>query len=110
MNNFIQRGRVVSAVAPYALASGDAAKIGSLFGVAAGNAVAGAEVELSREGVFDLKALPSDVGAVGAKMYWNDTERVTTTAVGGNLLIGVLMHPKSGLEPTARVLLDGAVR
>lgn len=110
MKNFIQRGRVISVVAPYALASGEGAKVGAIFGVAAGAAVSGASVELSREGVFDLAAITPDIGAVGAKMYWNDAERRATTSVNGNRLIGVLAQPKTGQDVTAQVLLDGAVR
>lgn len=110
MKNYIQRGHVLSAIAPYPLASGEGAKIGTLFGVACGAALAGASVELCREGVFELAAVSADAGGIGAKVYWNDTERRITTTANGNLLVGALVQPKSSLISTAQVLLDGAVR
>ena len=110
MKNFVQRGGVISAVAPYALLSGDGAKIGSLFGIACGDAAIGAPVELARHGIFELKALSSDAGVAGAKVYWDDTNRRLTTMLGGNILVGCLAEAKSNGQSTAAVLLDGALR
>lgn len=110
MKNFVQRGDVVSAVAPYALASGDGAKVGGMFGVACGNAANGSPVEISRHGIYDLAAVAADTGAVGAKIYWDDTARKLTTTVSGNTLVGCLVWEKANGEATARVLLDGTVR
>lgn len=110
MKNFVQRGDVISAVAPYALASGDGVKVGALFGVACGSAASGAPFELSRHGVYDLAAAAADTGVVGAKMYWDDTARKLTTTVSGNALVGCLVWDKANGEATARVLLDGVAR
>jgi predicted RecA/RadA family phage recombinase len=110
MKNFVQRGNVISAIAPYALTGGQAAKIGTLFGVACGDAASGAQVELDRGGVFDIAAVTAETATTGAKIYWDDTARRLTTTVSGNTLVGCLVAPKSGTDSTARVLLDGAVR
>jgi predicted RecA/RadA family phage recombinase len=110
MKNFVQSGSMISAIAPYALMSGQGAKVGSLFGVAAIDAAAGASVELAREGVFDIAAAPTDVGNPGAKVYWDDTARRATTTASGNTLIGALTGAKIAADVTARVLLDGALR
>lgn len=110
MKNFVQSGRVISAIAPYALTSGQGAKVGALFGVASADAANAAPVELVREGVFDLAAVTADTGVVGAKMYWDDTAHRATTTATNNTLIGCLTAAKSGSDATARVLLDGVIR
>lgn len=110
MKNFLQRGEVITIPAPYPLFSGQAAKVGSIFGVASGDAALGAAVELKRKGVFDLAAVAADTGATGAKVYWDDSARRITTTEGSNILVGCLSESKSSLSTTARVMLDGAMR
>lgn len=110
MKNFIQRGDVISAVAPYALASGDGVKVGALFGVACSSAANGAPFELSRYGVYDLAAVAADTGSVGAKMYWDDAARKLTTTATNNILVGCLAQAKANGDTIAQVLLDGVVR
>lgn len=110
MKNFVQHGDTIPVTAPYALASGDGCLIGALFGVAAAAAANGAPVEIVTEGVFDITALSTDTGSVGAKMYWDNAAKRLTTTVGSNVLVGVLVAAKSGTDTTARVRLDGATR
>lgn len=110
MKNFVQRGQVITAVAPYALTSGQGVKVGALFGVASSHAAANTEVEVGREGVFELAAVTSETGATGTKIYWDDTARRLTNMAGGNLLVGALARQKTGVEQTAYVLLDGGIR
>lgn len=110
MKNFVQNGDVISVLAPYTVASGQGVLVGALFGVAATDAGNGASVEIKREGVFDITALPADAGAVGAKVYWDNTNRRMTVTAGSNTLVGALATAKLASETTARVLLDGAVR
>lgn len=110
MKNFVQSGKTVSVLAPYALTSGAGALVGSLFGVAAAAAANGAAVELAREGVYDLVAVSADTGSVGAKVYWDNTNKRITTTSSGNTLVGALAAAKGNGETTARVLLDGVIR
>lgn len=97
-------------LAPYPLTSGQAAKIGVIFGVASGDAATGTAVELKRKGVFDLTAVAADTASTGAKVYWDDSARRVTTTAGSNTLVGCLSESKSGLSTTARVILDGVIR
>lgn len=106
MKNFVQEGDVITVAAPYALASGDGALVGSLFGVATNAAVSGANVELIIEGVVMLKALGTDTGAVGTKMYWDNTNKQLTTTATSNSLVGVLTVAKTGGQTTATVRLN----
>jgi predicted RecA/RadA family phage recombinase len=108
MKNFVQAGNIITAVAPYALASGDGALVGSIFGVATNAAASGAPVELFVDsGVVTLSAVTADVGAVGTKMYWDNTAKKLTITLTANSLVGVLTVAKSGTDTTATVRLNG---
>lgn len=107
MKNFVQEGDVIAVPAPYTLASGDGALVGSLFGIASHNAIAGASVELQIEGVVRLSTLATDTGAVGTKMYWDNTNRRATVTAAGNSLIGALTFPKGAGDSLSFVRLNG---
>lgn len=110
MKNFVQPGGIVTVSAPYALTSGMAVLVGSLFGVAAADAANGAPVEIKLQGVFDITALTADAGGVGTKMYWDAVNKRLTITAAGNTLVGCLTAAKGGTDTTARVYLDGTVR
>lgn len=108
MKNFVQAGDTISLVAPYAVVSGDGVLVGNLFGVAVADAANAAAVEVVVVGVFDINALSTDTGSVGALMYWDNTNRRTTTTATANELIGVLTKAKASGEATARIRLNAA--
>ena len=108
MRNYVQPGDIVTVAAPYALASGDGALVGALFGVAAATYASGfADAEIKTTGVFDLKAEAAATGAVGTKAYWDDAAKQVTSTVGTNKLIGVYTAAKAASQTTARVRLNG---
>lgn len=107
MKNSIQDGDVLALAAPYAVASGGGALIGSIFGVAV-TALANAEV-----GSFQLKGvynLPKATGAatLGAKAYWNDTNKNVTATSTSNTLIGVFVAAYASGDTSANVRLNGS--
>ena len=108
MKNFIQEGKSLTLVAPYALTSGQGALIGSLFGVANGAAAINADAVLSLTGVFDLPKVSTDVLAVGATVYWDDTPGSVTVTSAGNTKIGVAVLAAANPSGVARVRLNGA--
>lgn len=110
MKNFVQPGNVVTVIAPYSVSSGQGLLVGALFGVAAYDAAAGAPVEISREGVFDVSAVTADIVAQGGKIYWDNAARKLTATNAGNTLVGAVTVAKGGADTTARVMLDGVVR
>jgi len=110
MKNKIQAGKVISVIAPYAVTSGQALQVGALVGVASNDAANGAPVEIDRQGVYTLAAVTADTGAVGAKVYWDNTAKRITTTVGSNTLVGCLTAAKANGDTTATVLLDGVIR
>jgi predicted RecA/RadA family phage recombinase len=109
MKTFVQDGDLVTVAAPYDVASGAGALVGTLFGVANGTALSGADVVLSTLGVFDLAKAASQAWTVGAAIYWDNSAKNCTTTSSGNTLIGkALLAVGSGAgETTGRVRLNG---
>lgn len=107
MKNFVQRGENITVPAPAAVTSGGGVLIGSLFGVANGDADTGADVVLSTTGVFDLPKTTANDITVGAALYWNDTAKEVTTTASGNTKVGVAVAAKTGAG-TVATRLNGA--
>lgn len=107
MKNSIQDGDVLALAAPYAVSSGGGALIGSIFGVAV-TALANAEVgSFQLEGVYTL---PKATGAatLGAKCYWDNTNKNVTATASTNTLIGVFVAAYASGDATANVRLNGS--
>jgi len=110
MKNYVQPGNTLTLTAPYAVISGDGLLVGSIFGVAAGDAASGATVEAALTGVFDLTKIGSQAWTVGAKVYWDDTNKRCTTVATDNTLIGVAIEAVAGGagDTIGRVRLNGS--
>ncbi len=110
MKNYVQPGNTLTLTAPYAVTSGDGLLVGSIFGVAAGDAASGATVEAALTGVFDLTKIGSQAWTVGAKIYWDDTNKRCTTVATDNTLIGVAVTAVAGGagDTIGRVRLNGS--
>lgn len=89
MKNFVQPGRAITLIAPYALLSGQGLLVGSIFGVASNDAAISTEVETRLEGVYSLTKATGAAWTVGALIYWDNTARNCTTTAATNKLIGV---------------------
>ena len=105
MKNFIQPGGTVTLTSPSAVSSGDGLLVGSLFGVASGDAASGADVEAMTEGVFDLVKISAQAWSQGDKVYWDGTNKECTVVAAGNVLIGVAMADAANPSDTGRVLI-----
>jgi predicted RecA/RadA family phage recombinase len=110
MRTYVQPGHVVTLLAPYDVASGDGLLVGSIFGVASGDALSGAEVETQLTGVVDLAKVASQSWTAGARVYWDNTARRVTNVASGNTLVGVaVLAVGSGAEEVVgRVRLNGS--
>ena len=110
MKNFVAVGNILTLPAPAALTSGQGALIGSIFGVAQKDAANGEDVAILVTGVFELPKAPSQAWTVGAKVYWDNTAKNTTTTVAGNTLIGVAVKAVGGTagETIGQVRLNGS--
>ncbi len=107
MKNYIKKGENLTLAAPYAVTSGGGVKAGLIFGVAAGTAESGADVDLVTRGVFDLAKVSTDVFAVGAAVYWDDTAKLMTSTTSGNTKIGVAVVAAANPSGTVAVRLNG---
>jgi predicted RecA/RadA family phage recombinase len=108
MKNYVQKGENLTLPAPYAVTSGGGVKTGLIFGVAAGDAADGAEVDLVTQGVFDLPKVSTDVFAIGAAAYWSDTSKLVTSTASGNTKIGVTIAAAANPSDSVAVRLNGA--
>jgi predicted RecA/RadA family phage recombinase len=110
MKNFVQPGNTITLPAPYAVVSGDGLLVGTIFGVAAGDATIAEPVETALVGVFDITKVGSQAWTVGAKVYWDDTNKRTTNVATSNTLIGVAVEAVAGGagDTVGRVRLNAA--
>jgi len=109
VKNYIQPGKVVTVPAPYDVTSGDGALVGALFGIASTNAASGDDVEIETCGVFEIKKTSAQAWTVGAKVYWDNTNKVATTTASGNTLIGAAVQAAANPSETGVVRLNGTV-
>ena len=110
MKNYIQPGNTIPLTAPAAVTSGTGVLIGSIFGIAAHDAASGDPVEVVTTGVFDLNKVGAQAWAVGDKIYWDNTNKRTTTVATDNTLIGIALGIVGigADETTGRVRLNGS--
>lgn len=108
MKNFVQPGDVVTLTSPAGgVLSGDPILVGSIFGVAAYDAVAGAEVEVAVVGVYEL---PKGAGAIlqGASIYFDGDDNVVTgVSAEGLYPVGAATEAAGADAPIVRVRLNG---
>jgi predicted RecA/RadA family phage recombinase len=89
MKNFIQPGNTLTGIAPVGgVLSGDPVLLGSVFGVAAFDAVEGAEFEISTVGVYDLPKTTGQAWAFGDPLYWDAATKKLTKTTADNLRVG----------------------
>src|SRR5689334_18275577 len=108
MKNFSQEGKTITLPAPYNVTSGAGLLVGSIFGVAANDALSGADVETVTEGVFNLAKVSAQAWTVGQLIYWDDTAKLTTSVLTSNKLIGVATAVASNPTSTGYVRLNGS--
>ncbi len=96
MKNYVQPGNTITLTAPYAVTSGDGLLVGSIFGVAAGDAANAETVEAALVGIFDLKKVASQAWSAGDKVYWDNASKEATNTATANTLIGVATEAVAG--------------
>lgn len=108
MKNYIQTGDSLTLPAPYDVDSGDGALVGSIFGVAAGDASTGEDVDLVTRGVFELPKTSALAISVGDKLYWDNTAKLVNKTATDNTLIGVAVSAAVNPSGTVNVRLNGS--
>lgn len=105
MKNYIQQGDTIAAIAPANVLSGAGVLIGSLFGVASGDALSGAEVLLNTTGIYDLPKQTGQAWTAGQLLYWSGTN--VTNVVATNKLIGCAVRAELSGATVGRIRLNG---
>ncbi len=108
MKTFVQPGLSVPLPMPYDRTSGQGVLVGALFGVVAVDALTGASAEVAVNGVFDITKEAPLVIAVGARVFWDNTNKRVTTTATGNVAIGHAVVAAASADTTARVRLSGS--
>lgn len=107
MKTFIQNGNIITVTATANIASGDGVLIGSIFGIAAIDAVAGDAVEIATNGVYELPKLSAAVFAPGNPVSWNASTGKAVEPATGMVPIGVAIEAAGNGVTTLKVRLDG---
>lgn len=106
MRNFIQPGKVLTAVAPTGgVVSGKFYKIGLIFGVAATTAAEGLAFELAIGEVYEFPKVSAEAWTFGQAIY-ADAAGIMTTTVGSNTKVGVAAAPSANPSGSGLVRLN----
>ena len=108
MKIFVQPGLSVPLPMPYDRTSGQGVLVGALFGIVAVDALSGVSAEVAVNGVFDITKEAPLVIAVGARVFWDNTNKRVTTTATGNVAIGHAVVAAASADTTARVRLSGS--
>ena len=108
VRNFVQPGNVITVIAPTGgVQSGAVVIVGAIVGIAATTQPAGAEVEVSVEGVFDISKVVGDSLPQGAVA--KVTPATGLVGVAGTVSIGLVVEAAAAGASTARVRLTPSV-
>jgi len=108
MKNFVKPGHMMTVPAPADTLSGDLVVVGSLFGVAAFSALAGADLEIKCGGVYDLPKVSAQAWTVGAPIYWDPAAKALTNVAGALAKVGVAAAAAANPSSFGRVRLNGS--
>lgn len=108
MKNYIQRGENITVAAAEDATSGGGVLLGSLFGVASGDAAVGESLVLVTAGVFDMPKVATDDISVGEPIFWDDVAKLVTVDGTGNTRIGVAVSAAGNPSGSVRVRLNGS--
>lgn len=108
MRNYVQAGDKITVTAAAAAASGEGVKIGTLFGIASGDAAIGDPLVLVTAGVFDMPKVAADDITLGAAVYWRASDGLVTVTASGNTKVGVAVSAAGNGAASVRVRLNGS--
>lgn len=110
MRNFIKRGIGLDLVAPSGgVTAGTGVKIGSIIAIPSITAAEGETFNGDTEGCFEHAAATGQAWALGALVYWDDTNKVFTTSASGNTKAGVAIAPKESAAAVGSVKLIAVI-
>ena len=108
MRNFVQPGDTLTLTAPAEIVSGGVVIVGSIIGVANGNAANGAPVDVDTVGVFTLPKVAALAIAAGDVIYWDPAAKLVNKTASGNTKLGVATAAVANPSASVTVRLNGA--
>ena len=107
MKNYIQPGNTLTLTAPAEITSGNVVAIGSIIGVANGDAANGAPVDVDTVGVFRLPKVSALALAAGDVVYFDAATKLVNKTASGNTKLGVATEAVANPSPDVAVRLNG---
>lgn len=107
MKNYIQKGDTLTIPAPVAVLSGEPVIAGAIVGIASGDALSGAAVDVATSGVFELPKVAANAFILGAPVYWDADDKLATSTATGNTKLGVAVAAAAASTATVQVRLSG---
>ncbi len=108
MKNYVQPGNTLTLTAPAAIISGDVVIVGSIIGIANGDAENAAPVDVDTVGIFRLSKVAALAIAEGDTVYWDSAIKLVTKTVSGNTKLGVATEAAANPSADVTVRLNGA--
>lgn len=106
MKNYIQDGESLTLTPTAAVSSGIGYLFGAaLFGVAKGDVAANAAGEFQTEGVVDIAKTSALAISVGARLYWDATNKVVNTTATAQQHVGIAVAAAANPSATVRMKL-----
>lgn len=90
--NYQSVGSMLTIPAPANVSSGGVVIVGNIAGVAQGDALSGASVDIAVTGIWRLPKVGANTFAVGASVYWDGTAKLATSVTSGNTKIGTAVE------------------
>jgi predicted RecA/RadA family phage recombinase len=103
MKNYVQSGDTIALVAPANVSAGGFVRVGTIAGIAANDALSGAEVIVQVGGVYDIPKTAAQAWTQGALLYWSGT--AATTVVTGSP-IGAATRAELAAATVGRVRMN----
>lgn len=108
MKNYVQKGENLTVPAPANVLSGEGVLVGSIFGIAAEDALSGVDVDLVTEGVFDMPKVSALAIAIGDKVYFDAATKLVNKTSSGNTMIGVATTAAANPSGSVNIRLNGS--
>lgn len=107
MKNYIQPGNTLTLTASAEIISGDVVAVGSIIGVANGDAANGAPVDVDTVGVFRLPKVSALAIAAGDVVYFDAAAKLVNKTASGNTKLGVATEAAANPSADVTVRLNG---
>lgn len=106
-SNYVQVGDTLTIPAPADVLSGGVVIAGAIVGIAQGNALSGALVDVAVTDVWEVPKVGANAFTLGASVYWDATAKLATTTASGNTRIGVAVAAAGAGVAAVKVRLSG---